>query len=146
MRRVAQCMACTHHLAGPENPSLIQFQINHNFSFFSHPCTSFHTSSILVAFIHILALMCILSCSCVSFCMSSILIASIRILASMHALSCSVCWRFSAVTCMSHVLQCVRTHSAACCLAAVPASEAAHAQPMELLVCIAVLLALLVPV
>ena len=35
--------------------------------------------------------------------------------------------------------------SAACCLAAVPASEAAHARSAELLICIAVLLMLLVP-
>ena len=39
----------------------------------------------------------------------------------------------------------VCTCSAACHLTAVPASEATHAQPVELLVCIAVLLALLVP-
>ena len=35
---------------------------------------------------------------------------------------------------------------AVCCLAAVPASEAAHAQPVELLICVAVPLTLLIPV
>ena len=47
-------------------------------------------------------------------------------------------------------VSCVAVHAhargAVCCLAAVPASKAAHAQPAELLVCVAVLLMLLVPV
>ena len=78
--------------------------------------------------------------------MSEILIASIHVLASMRVLSCSVRLRFGAVTCVSHVLRCTRARGAVCRLTAVPASEAAHAQPVELLICVVVLLMLLVPV
>ena len=105
---------------------------------------SFRTSSILVVFICILASMCVLSCSCASFHTSSILVASIHILASLHAVSCSVHLQFSAVTCVSHVLQCAHVHGAVCRLTAVPASKAAHARPVEFLICVTVLLAELI--
>ena len=45
---------------------------------------------------------------CASFRMSSILVASVHILASMRILSCSAHPRFGAVTCVSHVLWCAR--------------------------------------
>jgi hypothetical protein len=61
----------------------------------------------------------------------------IRILASMRVLSCSARLRFGAVTRVSHVLRCARVCGAVCRLTAVPASEAAHGQPAELLVCVA---------
>ena len=58
-------------------------------------------------------------------------------------------FRASAVRCSDLRVSCVavrtRARGAVCRLAAVPASEAAHARPAELLVCIAVLLVLLVP-
>ena len=88
-------------------PNQSQFQC------FLCPCTSFCTSSILVT----------------SICTRSLLITSVCFLTSMCMLSCCTCLQFSAMTCMSHVLQCVHVRSAACCLAAVAASEAAHVQP-----------------
>ena len=125
-------------LLASEKPRKFPFNTIPNqsqFQCFSHPCASFRTSSILVASIR----------------MSSILIVSICILASMCTLSCSVHLQFGTVTSGHSDLQvsCAAehmcTHSAACCLMAVPASEAAHVQPAELLICIVVLLALLVP-
>ena len=87
-KRAANGAVVGWHQGSPENPRLIQFQINHNFSVFSRPCASFRMSSLLVASIHT----------------SSILVASICILASMHILSCSACLWFSAVTCRSHAV------------------------------------------
>ena len=103
----------------PENPRLIQFQINHNFSVFrvharpfarvqfsSRPCASLHPC------------------------------AHFRV---PHAVVRRSDLRVSCVAVRA------RTRGAVCRLTAVPASEAAHARPAELLVCVAVLLALLVP-
>ena len=110
----------TKNVHNPENPRLIQFQINHNFSVFrvharpfarvqfsSRPCASLHPC------------------------------AHFRV---PHAVVRRSDLRVSCVAVRA------RARGAVCRLTAVPASKAAHARPMELLVCVAVLLVLLVPV
>ena len=80
----------------PENPCLIQFQINHNFSVFrGHVCPFAQVQFLLCPFTSLHP--------CTSFRMSSFLVVSICILVSMCALSCSACLWFGTVTCMSHV-------------------------------------------
>ena len=58
---------------------------------------------------------------CASFRMSSLLVASIHILASVRVLSCSARLRFGAVTCVSHVLWCAH----ACAQHRLPSSSSA---------------------
>ena len=120
----------TRSLKSPRKSPFNTIPNQSQFQWCTRPCASFRTSSILVASIRT----------------SSLLVTSIRILASMHTLSCSAHLQFGAVTSgrsdlhVSCVAVRARAHGAVCRLAAVPASEAAHARPAELLICVAVLL------
>ena len=119
-----------------ENPRLIQFHINHNSNVFRVHARSFARFHCFSGFF-----------------------ASMRVLSHefnsrcIHSRPCirarTFVFRASAVRRSDLRVSCVavraRARGAVCRLTAVPASEAAHARPAELLVRVAVLLALLVP-